>query len=198
MTKLFSNKKLAYVLIGVLCALQLTQSIANWCGGGFNGGSLILCILMLGLLTLVGVGIAKKNKLLTIVSGVSILSVVIYVLTNNYSGTIKIWSEGQYPIGVLMGSVFGSIGTLLLVGSFVLMVLRVIGITKNLKTINTVFSLIATLMFLLVIIMFFATGGVSDSAFTIYVKIHHLALDFFSVFVALLIPCVWHQVEAKE
>ena len=196
MEKIFSNKKLAYVLIGILLVLQLTQSIANWCGGGFNGGSLVLCILLFGLLALIGVGIAKENKLLTIVSGVSVFSVLIYTLISSYTGIFHSWIDGKYSVGVLMVSVFGCIGALLLIGSLILVILRACKIRKNLTTINSVFSLIAVLMFLLVIITSFATGRASDPAFSASLKLYYLTHDFFVMIFALLIPCVWHQVEA--
>lgn len=198
MEKVFKNKKLAYVLIGILCALQLTQSIANWCGGGFNGGSLILCILMLGLLTLVGVGIAKNNKLLTIISGVSILSVLIYILAAEYSGIIQKVIEGKVPNIGLVRNIFGSIATLLLIGCFILVILRAFEITKNLKTINSVFSIIAVILFLTVIVTELSSGYIARAPFTVYEKIYRIVRDIFALFIALLIPCVWHQVDNKE
>ena len=198
MEKIFSNKKLVYVLISILFVLQLTQSIANWCGGGFNGGSLVLCILMLGLLTLIGVGISKKNKLLTIISGVSILSVLIYVLTSGYSGLIQEWIDGKAPTVALVTDCFASIATLLLIGCFILIILKALKINKNLNTVNTVFSIIAILLFLVVIIIPLSTGFLTDPAITSYRIIYQFARDFFALFIALLIPCVWNQVDVKE
>ena len=194
MEKVFKNKKLAYVLIGILCALQLTQSIANWCGGGFNGGSLILCILMLGLLVLVGVGITKNNKLLTIVSSVSILSVLIYVLASSYSGMIQNWIDGKIPLAGLITNIFGSIGTLLLIGTFVLFILRTFKMARKLETVNIVLSLVATLMFLVVLIIPVATKSTTETT----QKVCLIARDLGAIFFALLIPCIWHQVDTKE
>lgn len=124
MEKIFSKKSLAYALIGILLVLQLTQSIANWCGGGFNGGSLVLCILMFGLLVLIGVGIAKKNKMLTTISGVSVLSVLIYVLVSSYSGMIQEWMDGKIPNGSLVTGILASIGILCLICSLVIAILK--------------------------------------------------------------------------
>ena len=194
MEKIFKNKKLAYVLIGILLALQLTQSIANWCGGGFNGGSLVLCILMLGLLTLVGVGVAKNNKLLTIVSGASILSVVIYVLVSQYSGLIQEWIDGKVPAMGLASGLLGSIGTLLMICCLVFVLIKAFGMTKKIKIINTIFSLIAAVVFLVVFIIAIAVNPDMSSTLKVYLMMR----DLFAMFIALLIPCVWHQVEAKE
>ena len=197
MEKVFKNKKLAYVLIGILCALQLTQSIANWVGGGFNGGSLILCILMLVLLVLVGVGIEKKNKLLTIVSGVSILSVVIYAVSTDVSGIIKRAIDGNVPVAGTVASAFTSIGALLLIGCLILIILRTFKINKNLSVINTVFSVIAAIAFFVPVITMFC-GMLYNSQYTASYKTFSVARDFFVAFIALLVPCVWYQVDAKE
>lgn len=153
---------------------------------------------MLGLLVLVGIGIAKENKLLTIISGVSILSVVIYVLTSNYSGMIKQCIDGKVPYSGLIAPIFSCLGSLLLIGNFVLIILKVFKVNKNLKTINTVFSVIATIMFLTTAIIGLSSGYISDSQFTLYEKIYSIVRDFFALFIPLLIPCVWHQVDSKE
>ena len=198
MDKVFSNKKFAFALIGVLLSLQLTQSIANWCGGGFNGGSLILCILMLGLLVLVGVGIAKKNKLLTIVSGVSILSVVIYALVSQYSGLIQDWNKKTIPLEALIGSIFAAAGTLLLVSCLVLAILKTFKPNKDFRTINIVFCLIAFIFFLVKTLIPLFSGAFSDPNFDTWYPFYSFSRDFFALFMTLLIPCVWHQVDAKE
>lgn len=190
MERIFKNKKLAYFLVGVLSALQLAQSIMKWSDGRFDGGSLILCVLMIGLLIVAAVGINKKNNALMLISATTIIGVTSYKLINRYSGSfIDAIQNGTINASIAIWFTFLCLGILLLLASLVLAIIKAFGVKKDLRLLNSIFCLLSTICAIVAFIMPFVGGE------TITNKIPG---SIFVMVLPLLIACVGYHIEIKE
>lgn len=188
MEKILKNKTLIYVLCGLLFALQLTNSIINWCNGGFTGASLVLCILMLGLITIVGIGVNKGKNTLILIAGIAILSVAIYIKTTQCSGLIISAIQGNLTPVLTICISLTAIATFLLIGSLVLAILKGFGLKKDLRKLNAIFAIIATICFLAALLI-----SIVDGAFLAV-----LPSALFSVFFPLLVAALGYNIKIKE
>lgn len=189
MGKVFKNKTFAYIIAGALMILQLCNSIGKWCNGGFNGGSLILCLLMIGLLACTAIGINKNKNLLMAISGAAILSVFIYVKANDVSGFVIEASKGTMTPIMIVHSTFVSLGTILLIWSLIFAIMKAFGYKKDLRLLNAILCIIAFACFFIPVI-----PSIVESGFTLSL----LPEVIFSILLPLLVACVGYQLEFKE
>lgn len=197
MKKVFSNKIFAYVLIAILIALHFAQTVLNWVNGNFNGGTLTLFILMLGLLIMLLVGIIENRNTVMLVAGAAIISVLIYIQIVDYSGVIKEWQDGILDDTALASRVISSTAVVLLIGCLLLAILRAFKVKKHIRTINTVFALVAFVLMLVSTIMAIKNGSNDDHVNTID-KVFACVRDLFATFTILLTACVGHQIQSRE
>ena len=190
MEKIFKNKTFVYIITGVLMVLQLSMSIVRWNNGGFNGGSLFLCLSIIGLLACTAIGIIKKYNFLMIIAGIAILSIFIYVKSNDVSGFVLEASKGTIPLFIIVVSTFVSLGTLFLICSLIFAIAKAFGLKKDLRLINAVLCIIASVCFIIPVF-----AGISVDASPV---VNLLSEILFSTFLPLLVASLGYHVDINE
>ena len=190
MKKIFKNKTFAYIIAGALMILQLASSIIKWSNGGFNGGSLILCLLMIGLLACIAIGINKDKNLLMLISGVAIISVKVYAVINDNSGAlVKTIQDGTIDTSIIIWFTFLCLGVLFLLASLILAIIKAFGVKKDLRKLNAIFCILSVVCSLVPFIIPFVGGKIVTD---------RVPASIFTIVFPLLVACVGYQLEIKE